>query len=329
MVNSFNIANLSVSSPYPNPSLAKKSTSGSSSNVFASNVFERSSGNADLASLSASNAVLSAFRPDAAPPSTPSSSLLKTTDGKDKVFVLHSGLNDGKNEGANSVRDGLLARGVPADRIIILPNPFGRDAKQGGFRENLKSFGEFGKSNSDSAKMHYSRVEMEMMTRGIDPAKASVTLIGHSAGGQASLGIAEVDKTRQRMVDQVITLGSPILKNAADPKVKITSLDSGTDPIVRLTTGPLSKLIGRRFLPETQQRLPMNLDANDRIIKIPNLDHRGYYQDPNTMAMVADIALGRNPQQALAQTDNPNTFEAPGPSEKPPFFKSLLSHLKA
>jgi hypothetical protein len=324
MVNSFNWANMGVSSPYQNPNLAKKSTSELSSNASG-----RSNGNADSASLSFSNTVFSGFRPDAAPPNTLSSSLLKTPEGKDKVFVLHSGLNDGKNEGANSVREGLLARGVPADRIIILPNPFGREAKQGGLRENLKSFGEFGKSNSDSAKIHYSRVEMEMMARGLDPARASVTLIGHSAGGQASLGVAEVDKNRQRMVDQVITLGSPILKNAADPKVKITSLDSGTDPIVRLTTGPLSKLIGRRFLPETQQRLPMNLDGNDRIIKIPNLDHRGYYQDPNTMAMVADIALGRNPQQALAQTSQPNTFEAPGPSEKPEFFKSLLSHLKA
>lgn len=278
-------------------------------------------------STSAGAADLSPSPSAVGPAGTPAADLLKTPEGKEKLFVLHSGLNDPENSGANGVKAGLLARGIPEDRILILPNEF--PSLKGGIKANLNNFSAFGETNSEESKQAYARMESMIAAKGLDPSKVAVTMIGHSAGGQASFGMAEVDKTQRKMVDQIITLGSPILNNAVDPNVKITSIDSKEDPIVRVTTGPLARLLGRVVLGDAQQRLPDNLDANDRIIEVKNLDHRGYYQDPNTMAMVADIALGRAPQQPLAATGDGKTFTAPGPSEKPPFFKTLASHLFA
>ncbi|MBY0402894.1 MAG: hypothetical protein K2X66_03290, partial [Cyanobacteria bacterium] len=212
---------------------------------------------------------------------------LKTPEGKDKVYVLHSGLNDPENSGAMGIRAGLLAKGIPDERIVILPNEFPSFKDTKGIRRNLENFGEFGKSDSAQAQKAYEQMQALIAQKGLDPKAVSVTMVSHSGGGQASFGMAEIDKKTNNEIDQIITLGSPILKNNVDPRVKVTSVISPEDPIVRLTTGGLARLLGPALTGGKPKAVADNLDSNDKVIEIPNLEHHAYFRDPGIMNMVA------------------------------------------
>jgi hypothetical protein len=253
---------------------------------------------------------------------------LKTPEGKDKVYVLHSGLNDPENSGAMGIRAGLLAKGIPDERIVILPNEFPSFKDTKGIRRNLQNFGEFGKSDSAQAQKAYEQMQALIAQKGLDPNAVSVTMVSHSGGGQASFGMAEIDKKTNNKIDQIITLGSPILTNNVDPRVKVTSVISPEDPIVRLTTGGLARLLGPALTGGKPKAVADNLDSNDKVIEIPNLEHHAYFKDPGIMNMVADIAIGKTPDQLVGK-ENEAKVTLPGPTTKPPFLKSIFSSLTA
>jgi pimeloyl-ACP methyl ester carboxylesterase len=269
----------------------------------------------------------------------------KTT--RERVYVLHSGMNDPTNTVALRMRQELLGRNIPDERILILSNRYPSFDREGGTMDNFRQFGRFADPKAKDSGEAYDEMHEAIKARGFDPAKVAVTMIAHSGGGQAALGMAEVDKVKTTpQIERVVTLGSPLARNGADPKVALTHFISDEDPIHYYATSSVAKLAGGFYYGRTPREFPTNLDANDQVVRTTNLDHHGYFTHKPTMDRVADAAVGRplrTPAAAVLpffagsaafafdgskplQT-NAREFNFTGPKEVPTLMGSLMKHI--
>lgn len=266
---------------------------------------------------------------------------------RERVYVLHSGMNDPTNTVALRMRQELLGRNIPDERILILSNRYPSFDRDGGTMDNFRQFGRFADPKAKDSGEAYDEMQEAIKARGFDPATVAVTMIAHSGGGQAALGMAEVDKGKTSpQIERVVTLGSPLARNGADPKVALTHFISDEDPIHYYATSSVAKLAGGFYYGRTPREFPTNLDANDQVVRTTNLDHHGYFTHKPTMDRVADAAVGRPLRTPTAAAipffagsaafaldgskplqTNAREFNFTGPKEVPTLMGSLMKHI--
>ncbi|MCI0376990.1 MAG: hypothetical protein L0215_05255 [Gemmataceae bacterium] len=175
--------------------------------------------------------------------------LAEPVRNKRRVFVLHSGVHTilsdpWKNIAAEGIKSGLEKRGVSAKDLIVLDNPF----PSASWRKvlpysSLTMFMELLDPASSFSHESYRRLhkvlEASQVSRDDD-----VIWIGHSAGGQMGLTMANLGRNLWRYPDlaketsayrfeMVVTLGSPICADLLPPEVKLRHYYSPEDKVVR------------------------------------------------------------------------------------------------
>jgi hypothetical protein len=269
----------------------------------------------------------------------------KTT--RERVYVLHSGMNDPTNTVALRMRQELLERKIPDERILILSNRYPSFDRNGGTVENFRQYGRFADPKAKDSEEAYEEMQAAIKARGFDPTNVSVSMIAHSGGGQAALGIAEVDKGKPtQQIERVTTLGSPLARNGADPNVAMTHFVSDEDPIHYYATSRVARVAGEVYFGRGPREFPNNLDRNDQVVKTTNLDHHGYFTHRPTMDRVFQSAVGQplrtDSAAALSAVAGPAAFAVDGstplqthakefnytgPKEVPTLMGSLMKHL--
>jgi hypothetical protein len=199
-----------------------------------------------------------ADEPKAAADAAPSQA--KSTDKARRVYLLHSGLHTilsdpAKNIAAETLRDGLLKRGVADKDVIVLENPF----PYASWRSLLpfESIAMFFDSIEPGSKMShdsYVRMHKALKAQGV-AGKDDLVWIGHSAGGQIGLTMAHLavhlakfpelaKEAAAYHFDMVITLGAPVNSTHMPAEVKLRHYYSAQDKVVRLASriGPWAAL---------------------------------------------------------------------------------------
>ncbi|MBY0405981.1 MAG: hypothetical protein K2X66_18910 [Cyanobacteria bacterium] len=202
------------------------------------------------------------------------------------IYVLHSGMRDPGNEAAESIKQGLLKRGVPEGDIITMPpvypemntNPLSLGVGRG-VSENLSIYRESSQLDSKvSQKAHQNLLKL-LKENGVSP-QDKLHWVGHSAGGQMGLTLSgRLDRDNKKLsntpgfqFDSIITTGSPIATNSAPPEVKIRHYTSESDTIQHGSL--LGGLVGKP--------IPDNMDGNDVVRHFNQIGHLDWYKDKDT-----------------------------------------------
>lgn len=203
---------------------------------------------------------------------------------KRRVYVLHSGMSAPQNEAANSLKQGLMKRGVPERDIAVLANTYperdylqaARDNQQ---EANSVIYRASTDPNSAVAKDVFQRYTAALKRLDVKPGD-EITWVGHSAGGQMGMTLSNMAKAEKQFpMDTLITLGSPIHRNARVPQeIKVRNYLSQQDEWVNLKSEEwLSRQIG---VPITVTALH---DNNDKLRLFSNIPHSQWYKDDRVL----------------------------------------------
>ncbi len=209
-------------------------------------------------------------------------------NGHSKTFyVLFSGLGDPSTQGAERMRDQLIAEGVPADQILIVPNGqcqrldegdwFDKAASMG---DNLIQYGEAADPNSTQSHADEAYVRDYLKRQGYSQADGDrVVMVGHSKGGQQALSVAERMEQAGTPVDQVVTLGTPVAhENLHEtPVTHVVALDDD------LLFGVVGRVPG------------IDVAKDERVVVVSGGGHQGYCHNPSIFQEVISRAL-RDPE---------------------------------
>jgi hypothetical protein len=215
--------------------------------------------------------------------------MLATPEPKRRVYVMHSGVhtilaNPQKNIAADTLREGLLKRGVPAKDIVVLENPYPTATWRNMFPvECLTVFMESALPESKVAQDAYMRLHKAMQSQGVKR-EDDVVWIGHSAGGQMGLTMAHLAKNLEKYpdlvkmavpyhFDMVILLGSPIGLNLLPPEIKLRHYYSPQDKVVRWAAKYGPTLVRTLGYQTGITVMPPNLDLNDKIRVFRGVEH--------------------------------------------------------
>jgi hypothetical protein len=206
-----------------------------------------------------------------------------------RVYVLHSGLHTllsdpAKNIAAQTLKEGLRKRGVPERDLVVLDNPY-PNASWMNFVP-LESIAMFFDSIEPSSKMShesYLRMHKALEARGVS-ATDDVVWIGHSAGGQIGLTMANLagnlslypdleKKARPYHFDMVITLGAPVGSTLLPPGVKLRCYYSADDKVIRWASRIGSWMAWPLGYRARVDKLPSPISANCLIRCFGNIEH--------------------------------------------------------
>ncbi|MBM4072601.1 MAG: hypothetical protein FJ271_27290 [Planctomycetes bacterium] len=267
---------------------------------------------------------------------------------KRRVYVLHSGVHTiladpWKNVAADTLKAGLVARGVTARDIVVLDNPYPTATWRNMFpKECLTMFAASSMPASKTAQDAYVRMHKSLQSQGIKPGD-EIIWVGHSAGGQMGLTMAYLAKNLDKYpelakqaasyrFDMVIMLGSPVGCNMLTEDVKLRHYYSPQDKVVRWVAryGPLfMKTFGYRvgcgimppsLNPEDRIRVFLGIehpfwdvDARvlDRIIAETNPAHCPLWHSP-ILAPGLEMALTRIVTQAISTRYQVSFEDPPG-----------------
>lgn len=236
-----------------------------------------------------------------------------------RVYVLHSGMNDRDNEGANSIRTHLLslrdANGKPLvdeKDIVVLKNEYPHmelvererqeiaDRWKGWPRwmakvatavqsvvntvQNFFVYNRMRRPESSMAQASYQNFRQQLADAGVGPNDELVGM-AHSGGGQVMLtldGLASRDKRHGgQHFSSLVLFGCPIGQNHAHPDTRVVSYDSKDDNIVNIATEEgLRRYVGIPPLGIAPTIRPPNMDSNDEHIHLDGVDHRAWFRDP-------------------------------------------------
>jgi hypothetical protein len=206
-----------------------------------------------------------------------------------RVYVMHSGVhtilaNPNKNIAADSLKAGLLQRGVPEKNIVVLDNPYPTATWRNMFpAECLTMFAESALPESRVAQDGYLRLHKALKAQGVTD-KDDLVWIGHSAGGQMGLTMAYLARNLEKhpdlakaampyAFDMVILLGSPIIANSLTPEIKLRHYFSPQDRVVRYAAKYSPALLWTLGYRTAINIMPPNLDANDKIRVFRGVEH--------------------------------------------------------
>ena len=236
-----------------------------------------------------------------------------------RVYVLHSGMNDRDNEGANTIRTHLLslrdANGKPLvdeKDIVVLKNEYPhmelveherRDIEnrwKGWPRwmakvatavqsvvntiQNFFVYNRMRRPESSMAQASYRNFRQQLADAGVGPDDELIGM-AHSGGGQVMLTLdhlASRDKRHNRQhFSSLVLFACPIGQNHAPAETRIVSYDSPADNIVNIATEEgLQRYIGLPPLGIAPTIRPPNRDSNDTHVVLPGVDHRAWFRDP-------------------------------------------------
>src|SRR5262245_17585428 len=143
-----------------------------------------------------------------------------------RVFVLHSGIHTilaspSVNISAERLAEGLKRRGVKAEDVVVLSNPFPKASWKSMFpREAIVMYFDSLTPTSKVAQDAYIRMDRALKDAKVGP-EDEIIWVGHSAGGQLGMTVAHLatslDKypdlaraARPYRVSMVVTLGTPV-----------------------------------------------------------------------------------------------------------------------
>jgi hypothetical protein len=166
-----------------------------------------------------------------------------------RVYVLHSGLHTllsdpAKNLAAESLKDGLCKRGVCEDDLVVLENPFPNASWKSALPiDSLSMFFDAIDPASKISQDAYLRMHKALQAQGVS-AKDTLIWVGHSAGGQMGLSMANLaynlakypelaKQASTYQFDMVITLGAPVGSTYLPPEVKLRTYYSAEDKVMR------------------------------------------------------------------------------------------------
>ncbi|MBY0402401.1 MAG: alpha/beta hydrolase [Cyanobacteria bacterium] len=197
-----------------------------------------------------------------------------------QIYVLHSGMRDPGNFAAESIKAGLIKRGVPEKDIILMPAiyPDMTVSTGAGVKDNLRIFKDSSDPKSKVSDTAFEALQARLKEAGVTP-QDKLHWVGHSAGGQMGLTMAgRLEEYRQKnkdnpkipglSFDSVTTFGSPIATNTAPAAVRIRHYTSPDDLI---QNGSIGGMVGKP--------VPENLDANDRVVSFNKIGHLDWYKD--------------------------------------------------
>lgn len=208
---------------------------------------------------------------------------------KRRVYVLHSGIhtilaNDNKNIAAETLREGLLARGVDDRDIVVMDNPFPTASVRNMFpKECFVMFAESSDPSSKVAQAAYLRLHKALQERGVKE-DDEVVWVGHSAGGQMGMTVAYLAKNLDRFpallrqavpyqVRMVITLGAPVCANLLPKDVQLRHYYSPDDKVVSLVAKNGSFVLGLLGYRRQLHVFPPNLAGNAKIRVFFGIEH--------------------------------------------------------
>lgn len=216
-----------------------------------------------------------------------------------RIYVLHSGVHTiladpWKNIAADTLREGLIKRGVDDRNIVALDNPYPTATWRNMFpKECLTMFAASAMPTSRTAQEAYLRLHRSLQARGVGPGD-DVVWIGHSAGGQMGLTMAYLAKNLDKFpelakqvapyrFDMVILLGSPVGSCFLSEDVKLRHYFSPSDKVVRSVAryGPLfMRTFGYRV---GCAIMPPSLNPEDRIRIFLGIEHPYWDIDPRVL----------------------------------------------
>lgn len=167
-----------------------------------------------------------------------------------RVYALHSGVHiylshPEKNHAAEVLAKQLRRRGVPARDIVVLDCPFPDATWKNMFpRDGLIMFLDSMKPDSRVAQDAYRRMDLSLQAHQVAPSD-EIVWIGHSAGGQMGLTMAQLSgelakhpnlaKTaRPYRFHTIITLGTPVGCCDVPGAVRVRHYFSPQDKVVRI-----------------------------------------------------------------------------------------------
>ena len=212
-----------------------------------------------------------------------------TSQTQRRVYILHSGLNTilserGKNSAAERLKEGLYKRGVAERDLVVLDNPF--PSASWSKLVPLESLAMFFDSIDPGSKMShdsYLRMHKALQAQGVS-LRDNLVWVGHSAGGQIGLTMAQiagslwkypdlVKAAKAYRFDMVITLGAPVGANELPPEVKLRHYYSADDKVLQWASkvGPLVALpLGYR---SRINKVPLGFGANCMIRWFRDIEH--------------------------------------------------------
>lgn len=272
------------------------------------------------------------------PPAAPDPTLPQvqpSENGKRRVFVLHSGMNDRDNEGGRTIRRHLLEHGVKPEDIVVLRNEYPhmiltdqerrehtqyyrsyyipsrfiptliRFSEARNTATNFYVYNRMRRPESDTAQASYRNMRAQLEAAGVGT-DAELVGVAHSGGGQVLLTLDNIAAKDRRTNGQhfrsVVMLGSPIGQNHARPETQVHAYDSKDDEIVRIATEEgfrrWTGFAPRNIAPTI---VPPNLDDNDRYIHVDGVGHREWFRDRQyTTRFLRDLRLVQPQAQAQA-----------------------------
>lgn len=216
-----------------------------------------------------------------------------------RVYVLHSGLHtllstSSRNIAAENLREGLLKRGVAESNLVVMDNPFPAATWTSVFPKSaLTMYFEFVDPSTKMSQESYLRMHKALQAQGVGR-NDDVVWIGHSAGGQVGLTMANlaanlwkypdlVKDTVPYRFDMVITLGAPLGSDNLPPSIKLRHYYSGEDKVVRwaskvgggvgLTLGYKTKLT----------KMPARIGDNCKVRCFCEVDHPSWDVDQRVL----------------------------------------------
>lgn len=249
---------------------------------------------------------------------------------KRRVYVLHSGMNNPNQEAMMKMKEDLIARGIPEADIVIPPTPypaiiadkeiensnpqawqlftgglglthglFGKRSPIGpGLMKNLYVYTMSASPKSKIAQEAYSNLQTALAQKGVEGnnPNTEIVWIGHSAGGQMGLTMAQMAEADGKRYDfhTVITMGSPILSNKAPKHTRIVQYVSEGDRTLQgcCFAGPQ---LGYHV-----KEIANGLDSNDKVRDYKGIAHCDWYQNQDIInQVVLDATCQEVPEQNI------------------------------
>jgi pimeloyl-ACP methyl ester carboxylesterase len=223
-----------------------------------------------------------------------------------------------KNYHAEVMRDELARRQVPKRDLIVLDNPFPEATWRNMFpRDGLVMFLDSMAPSSKVAHDAYLRMHRTLQAHQVGP-QDEVVWIGHSAGGQMGLTMAQLSAeleqhprlakaARPYRFHTVVTLGTPVGCNDVPANVRVRHHFSPQDKVVRMVCdgGPwLLPSLGYRCTIGPTSSKP---GGNTRTSVWYAVEHPDWIEEPRVLDhLLADLNGGA-----------PSWWRAPRPVEGP------------
>lgn len=240
----------------------------------------------------------------------PQADLVKPADlflvdkvAKRRVYVLHSGLHTVLSEGmknlaADTLKAGLLKRGVPERDLVVLENPFPTASWKSIIPyEALALFHDLMDPATAPSQEAYQRLHKALQAHGVND-KDDVVWVGHSAGGQVGVTMAYLARnlwrypelarcTSSYAFDMVVTLGTPLGTSQLPPEVKLRVYYSPQDKIVRWApkVGPWLFPLGYKT---RLTRIPLELAGNIKVRFFNEIEHPSWDVDERVLDRIVN-----------------------------------------